>query len=402
MATKRRDDSARLRIEYVEPTAITGYARNAKLHPQRQIDALKASMTQFGFNNPILVDADDVIVAGHGRFEAAKQLGLATLPIIRLGHLTPDQRRAYVIADNKIGDMATYDTELLAREIAEIQGIDTLALGISAKDVDAAVKSVKDLPGLMGDNPITDEDRSLMVMQDDVIFPFEGRWELPALRKDRLLKVPPKLSLWTYNRATEVLDLKPPYLYNYGMDSTRGMPWDKVVVSFYTDDYKFECFWDDTMGCTKELLANKVIGAVSPNYSTFPNVSTTLRQFNTYRARYVTRYMQEAGINIVPDLNCMWYQPEFEVVVDGLRGFHTLAIQAHQTLTGAQRVRQNDAFAYALDETKASTVLLYAPSDALTLYPALAKVRVVRVEPNTKVKAQYRKALDQKDAQSKQ
>jgi len=366
-------------------------------------------MEQFGFNNPILIDSEGVIVAGHGRFEAAKQLGLAKVPTIKLGHLTEAQRRAYVIADNKIGDMATYDTGLLAQELAAIKNIgdsiDLDGLGISSKDLDKVISSVAGRTEREIYTEGASEDVSAMsftILNDDVLFPFEGQWELPEIRKDMLLRIPDKLSLWTYNRVTEGLGLKPPFLYNFGMDSTRGMEkyWDQTLVSFYTDDYKFERFWNDTSDSVKDLVDKNVMGAVSPNFTTDPKHSTTARQWHTYRSRYVARYMQESGLKIVPDVNCWWYQRELEHVVAGLVGCHTLSFQLHQNFTGLQRVRINEAIDYCIEEVKPDTVLLYAPSEALTLYPALSRCRVVRVEPNMKLKAQYRKMLDKRDQET--
>ncbi|MBX9927116.1 MAG: ParB/Srx family N-terminal domain-containing protein [Hyphomicrobiaceae bacterium] len=89
-----------LTIEHRPPDALKPYGRNARTHSPKQISEIAASIKAFGFNNPVLVDKDDGIVAGHGRVEAAKQLGLATVPTIRLEHLSEAQKRAYILADN--------------------------------------------------------------------------------------------------------------------------------------------------------------------------------------------------------------------------------------------------------------------------------------------------------------
>jgi DNA modification methylase len=100
------------------------YDKNARTHSPDQIEQIAASMREFGFTNPILADADNGIIAGHGRLEAAKLLGLATAPVIVLGHLTPEQRRAYVLADNKLALNAGWDDALLASELRALQDID--------------------------------------------------------------------------------------------------------------------------------------------------------------------------------------------------------------------------------------------------------------------------------------
>ena len=110
---------ATLPIEDLKPNP-----RNARTHPRRQIRQIKSSIKRFGFTNPILIDENNVIIAGHGRVEAAKKLGLESIPAIRLDHLTPDEIRAYVIADNKLALNAGWDEETLAIELQHLIGAD--------------------------------------------------------------------------------------------------------------------------------------------------------------------------------------------------------------------------------------------------------------------------------------
>ncbi len=96
------------------------YERNPRTHSPDQVRKIADSITQFGFNNPLLVDSRDGIIAGHGRLLAARQLGLPEVPVIVLDHLTDAQRRAYVIADNKLAELAGWDEELLAQELVAL------------------------------------------------------------------------------------------------------------------------------------------------------------------------------------------------------------------------------------------------------------------------------------------
>lgn len=96
---------------------LTPYARNSRTHSEAQVAQIAASITEFGFTNPVLVDAEGGIIAGHGRVLAAQSLGLETVPVLVLDHLTEDQRRAYVIADNKLGLNAGWDEDALRAEI---------------------------------------------------------------------------------------------------------------------------------------------------------------------------------------------------------------------------------------------------------------------------------------------
>lgn len=108
-----------LKIEYVDIDSVTPYARNAKLHPGEQIDQIKRSIQEFGFNDPLAIWHGE-IVEGHGRLMAAKELGMSTIPIIRLDELTDEQRRAYALVHNKLTMNSGFDLELLNFELGDI------------------------------------------------------------------------------------------------------------------------------------------------------------------------------------------------------------------------------------------------------------------------------------------
>jgi ParB-like nuclease domain/DNA methylase len=110
-------------IEQVPASSLNARQRNPRVHSKKQIQQIAASIKEFGFNNPILVDKEGEILAGHGRVEAAKLLGLTTLPIVRIEHLTEEQKRAFVIADNKIALNAGWDLEMLALDFKELSSL---------------------------------------------------------------------------------------------------------------------------------------------------------------------------------------------------------------------------------------------------------------------------------------
>lgn len=119
------------------PTAkLLPYARNARTHSEEQVAQIAASIAEFGFTNPILAGSDGVIVAGHGRLAAAQKLGLEIVPVVVLDHLSPTQRRALVIADNRIAENAGWDDAMLRIEIAALQD-DDFDLSLTGFDADA-------------------------------------------------------------------------------------------------------------------------------------------------------------------------------------------------------------------------------------------------------------------------
>lgn len=105
------------KIEVWPIDKLTPYERNARTHSDEQVDKIAASIQEFGFVNPVLVDSEHGIIAGHGRVMAARQLGLTDVPVIVLDHLTDEQRRAYIIADNKLTEIGGWDEDLLAAEV---------------------------------------------------------------------------------------------------------------------------------------------------------------------------------------------------------------------------------------------------------------------------------------------
>ena len=110
------------RIELWPVDKLVPYARNARTHSDAQIAQIAASIAEFGFNNPILVDTNAGIIAGHGRLLAARKLKLDQVPVVVLDHLTETQKRAYILADNKLAELAGWDEEVLRGELAELRG----------------------------------------------------------------------------------------------------------------------------------------------------------------------------------------------------------------------------------------------------------------------------------------
>lgn len=120
-----------LKIEYIDIEDLKPYLNNAKIHTSIQIEQIKKSIEEFGMNDPIAVWKDNEIVEGHGRLIALKELGYNIVPIVRLDHLTDEQRKAYSLIHNKLTMSTDFDWDVLQSEIDDISNIDMMAYGIS-------------------------------------------------------------------------------------------------------------------------------------------------------------------------------------------------------------------------------------------------------------------------------
>ena len=117
-----------IKVEYVSTETILPYANNARNHGDADVDAIMASIREFGFNDPIAV-WKNIIVEGHGRLLAAKRLGMETVPVIRLDHLTDEQRKAYALAHNKTAELSGWNFDVLDAELKDLADFDMAQFG---------------------------------------------------------------------------------------------------------------------------------------------------------------------------------------------------------------------------------------------------------------------------------
>lgn len=135
-----------MQIVNKKTSELIPYINNARTHNDAQVDQIAASIKEFGFNNPILLDGDNGVVAGHGRLLAAKKLGLQEVPCIELSHLSETQKKAFILADNKIALNAGWDDELLNIELESLmaEDVDLSQFGFSEKDLGISDKKERE------------------------------------------------------------------------------------------------------------------------------------------------------------------------------------------------------------------------------------------------------------------
>lgn len=152
-------DPEKLKIEYIQTEELVPYAKNAKLHPEEQVQQIKASIREFGMNDPIAIWKNNEIIEGHGRLLACQELGLDTVPIIRLDRLTDEERRAYMLAHNQTTMNSGWDTELLDDELKALleEDIDMSKFGFELEQEEDGEVVEDDFDEAPPENPMSKE-----------------------------------------------------------------------------------------------------------------------------------------------------------------------------------------------------------------------------------------------------
>jgi DNA modification methylase len=145
------------KIEWLSVETLIPYAKNARTHSDEQVAQIAGSIKEFGFNNPVLVDKDNSVIAGHGRLMAARKLGMDKVPVVQLGHMTEAQRKAYVLADNRIALNSGWDTGMLSLELQDLKDdIDLSLLGFDPDELDALLNPIEETEGLTDEDAVPD------------------------------------------------------------------------------------------------------------------------------------------------------------------------------------------------------------------------------------------------------
>ena len=282
----------KLKIEYVKIWDVTPYPKNAKKHPAAQIEQIKRSIQEYGFNDPIAVWKNEV-VEGHGRLIAAHELGLDKVPIIRLDGLTDAQRKAYALVHNKLTLNSGFDVELLAEELAalELDGVDLAEFDLKA-------------PGEFDLEPIDDREASLRrnVFENQTKMQFDttGNWYgFPEIRGTDI----------TGDKLLRFCD------FNQVEDH------ENYIAHFFYDDFKFINAWREPDRYLERLRQFKAV--IAPDFSLYTDFPRALQILSCYRRQWCAAYWEWQGIDVIPDV--VWGDEESF-------GFCFLGIPKHSTV----------------------------------------------------------------------
>ena len=278
----------KLKIEYVNINSIKPYKNNAKQHPREQIEQIKKSIEQFGMDDPIGIWKDE-IVEGHGRLIACKELGKQEVPIIRLDHLTDEERKAYTLAHNKLTMNSNFDTDILNDELADFDTIDMGDFGFDL-DVDDIFKQ--------NERHRTNDKYNLDLV--DIDNSTNDFWQMPIIEKENVI-------------PNDLIELNSLNVEN------NTKKWNveakDVAIHFYMDDYKLERLWNRPEDYINVLSQYKCV--LSPDFSLYLDMPMPMKIWNVYRSRQLGHYYQEMGIKVIPTIQ--WAEKEtFEFAFKGI------------------------------------------------------------------------------------
>lgn len=166
-------NNIKLNVSYKDPGLLKPCDQNARTHSDKQIQQIKASIETFGFTNPIILDENDTVIAGNGRLRAAKELKMKEVPVVRLEHLSEAQKRAYIIADNRLAELAGWDKDILAIELQflveqEELNFDIGVIGFETAEIDVLIDGIDKVPDPLDEAPALADDKPAITQSGDL------------------------------------------------------------------------------------------------------------------------------------------------------------------------------------------------------------------------------------------
>ena len=312
-----------LKIESLDIDEIKLYEKNSKRHPKKQIEQIKKSIQEFGFNDPIAIDENNTIIEGHGRYEALKQLGYKNVECIRLSHLNEEQKKAYILVHNKLNMETGFDDSILFEELNDIIDIDMEDFGFNIDDIDVFKENERHRTNDTYNLDIVDTDNST-----------NDFWQMPIIKNDNV--IPSDLMGFNYAKTSDN---------------------KKTGIHFYLDDYQFERVWNNLEEYIDILKEYECI--LSPDFSLYMDMPMPMKIWNIYRSRQIGQYYQSQGIKVIPTLS--WAEKEtFEFAFKGIPKGSIVSIST----IGVKRDKEalqiwKDGMDAMIQEIQPSTILVY-------------------------------------------
>ena len=282
-----------MQIEQIKISDLKPYKLNAKEHPPSQIDKIKQSISDFGFNDPIAIDEANVVIEGHGRLQALKELGKEYVDAIRLSHLTEEQKKAYILVHNKLTLETGFDEELLNIELEGITNIDMTVFGF---DLPEELEPPEDIDK-EHHRETTNKHYNLEMFD---VSRSAGFYEMPIIRKSKFI-------------PSDLIG------FNYALNSKNK----NAGIHCFVDDYQFERLWNNPDMYIEAIAGYECF--LSPDFSLYMDMPMAMKVWNVYRSRLIGQYYQDHGIEVIPTVS--WAEPEtFAFCFDGIEEGSTVAV----------------------------------------------------------------------------
>lgn len=313
-----------MNIEKISINHIKPYENNAKRHPKKQIERIKQSILDFGFNDPIAIDDNNIIIEGHGRYEALKQLGYEEVECIRLTNLSEEQKKAYILVHNKLNMETGFDDKLLALELDNILNFNMEYFGFN-------INLSTDILFKENERQRTNDTYNLDIMDNENVTDF---WQMPIIKNDNYI---PK----------DIIG------FNYAKTSKEK----NVGIHFYLDDYQFERIWNKPEDYTEILKQYDCI--FSPDFSLYMDMPMPMKIWNIYRSRLIGQYYQNQGIKVIPTIS--WAEKEtFKFCFEGIPKGSIVTISTIGVKRNEEALKiWKDGVDELIKRIKPSTILIY-------------------------------------------
>jgi hypothetical protein len=239
----------------VQVAQVMPHPKNPTKHPDRQIELLARMIKHQGWRSPIVISQrSGYVVSGHARLQAARLLGCKSVPVNYQDFKSDADEWAHLVADNRIAELADLKTPELRAILDDLRKLDDFDLTLSGfTTAEAGKLTASELTG-----PIESSSSQLpeaQSLKDDMFFESKSAFGIPELRNDRLLAPPSPIKTWARIPDPEYTGA---WLYNWGLDSSVGLDFQKTLIGFYCDDALFECFWSNPADNNARILKRQL------------------------------------------------------------------------------------------------------------------------------------------------
>lgn len=406
------------RTEIVPIDSVKMFRKNPRIG---NLPAIRESLRENGQFRPLIVQrSTGEIIGGNHTWKAAKAEGFTKIAVVYLD-VDDEKAKRIVLADNRTNDLSTYNTDVLAEVLGSLPSFDGTGyddeaakelLGAIQNGVQEAARQITRPPititsaddgevtaevgnyvsgsapvqGQAGpvyqkptEDPEDNEDladelgqlQGILQLREDMVFKGSNYYDIPDLEPSGLLeKLPDPIDTWGGHDATPD-DGMTTWVWNYGAASKKNLPMDRAILCFFTYDHYFESFWDQPAFMAAKVLNAGIKVAVVPDYSYYNETGVATWVFNNYRAQWVGRYFQEAGLKVIPrlqyaidkkdsaslDFNCMGIP----------KGAPVVAKSSHNANTPEEFEWEKYGLVESLKKIEPETLLVYGGNPAKRL-----------------------------------